>query len=279
MMAKMKEARDLRTELTRCGCPLVTNDIDDDEVFVDLLLTPSTLRAKLLNWLGNKIIGDDTPDDNADQKEKLSLVLRLSQDFVSGQATPAIQLSQWKQLCELLRVRTDEEEDPMGPELQTWADQFHQSLLTHELAQPAPQSEPLVDLVPRDIRTAKGGASLGNREQLQKILDSLQRKVEALQTESGFHSSAEFPQEGEQSELIGKLSELTAEFLTVYKTDLAAWIDRVPVVGENLVLEDLAHKVLAILSQINNHANCNMATRESVTSIKSRLLQLKTNEE
>jgi len=272
----MKEACDLRRELKRCGCPLVTNETDDDEVFGDLLLTPSTHRTNLLNWMANKIIGDDTSDNNSDQKDKLLVVLRLSQDFVSGQVAQPTQLAQWRRLCELLKVRVDEEGDSMGPELQTWTDQFQQCLLTQGLALPA-TPKPLVDLIPRDIRIAKGPQSW-TKDQLQQILDSLQQKVEALVTESGFHSSTESPQEGEQSELIGKLSDLTAEFLTVYKSDMSAWIDRVPVVGENRVLEDLAHKVLGVLSQIINCANCNQATRESVTSIKSRLLQLKSND-
>ena len=50
-------AADVRTLMRRCECPLLTSDLEDDEAFANLLLTPSPQRGELLSWIAAKILG------------------------------------------------------------------------------------------------------------------------------------------------------------------------------------------------------------------------------
>lgn len=276
----MSATVNLRAVLKRHGCPSLTDDTEDNEVFIDLLMTPSVQRTNLLHWLADLIIGCPPENEEQDkhqkekrQKEKLGQVLRLSPEFMSGQAPRPTQLPQWKKLCQMFEAQVNE--DTNNPKVMAWSKTFQRSLLTQGLARAVPKTKALVDLVPRDM--ARTRAAKGRRwtsDQLQNILQHLEDKVEALPKEPGFHGSAE-NYEGDQLELIEKLRGLTGQFLTAYRHDLATWIDRVPVVGSNHDIDSLANQVVDILRKLNNHANSNHTIRESVTSIKSLTLQLK----
>ena len=82
------------------------------------------------------------------------------------------------------------------------------------------------------------------------------------------------PPVADQSELIGELKEVASDFRQVYKTDLKAWIDRVPVVGDNQVLCELSQQILSILRTIDANVKANDNIRQSVGNIKSSLNQL-----
>ena len=120
---------------------------------------------------------------------------------------------------------------------------------------------------------------LWTRDQLKVILDSLTQQVEALEAAAAPAAEAGPKQPHDLPALIEQLQSLSDNFGRAFKTDLKAWVDRVPVVGDNHVLGDLASQVVAVLKALENNAGSSEAIRESVTGIKSRLHQLRANED
>ena len=201
----------------------------------------------------------------------LSLI-RMSQEFVSGQGTEDSQSVGWRKLIDLLTVVADDESDPAADKVHTWAEQYQESLLRLNLALPTTST---VDLTPRDIKA--NASNLWTKDQLQGVLDSLAQQVEVLESSPRGQSGPKACHD--LSALVKELKSLGEDFERMFRTDLKAWVDRVPIVGDNMVLGDLANHVLDVLKALEDNVASNKAIRESVTSIKTKLHQMRANED
>ena len=269
MIPDLEQVALIKAKLLKAKCSIISEDESSQQV-AKLLFEPSEHRSNLLSWIANLILNLEG-DVNAN---KVCEELGFPTTFLSGSDPPATQLEHWKFIIRMMESEIDLKDHPNRSQLEDWSRDYQQSLLRDNLAAPTSGGEEVVK-IPRSIEEdVKPLETSMTQEQFASYLSDLKSKLEDLAKSP---HKADQPSGTEQEDpkvLILRLQKAMTDFDQMYKTNLKAWVDRVPTVNPDPELNSATEAVLPKLQALLQSTESNQSIRESVSSITSNLRSL-----
>lgn len=257
----------VKTKLVSVKCPHVESSEGLDQLS-SLLFRPSEDRSNLLSWVASQLLNT---------REKAALVehLKVPFNFINGDLGPEQQAKTWTHLADLVEVKYKHDRNPDAGKMEAWAKEYQEALLTSGL--PLAGGGRSLRLIPRDLEPYVDleRAKVRGRQDLSDLLDQVTKTLDELAATEGEDQTTRALPEVEphsQGDLINKLRHVTGNFKGGYKTDLQAWVERVPArVKEGSDLDLLANEAVTMMGTVNQNAETNETLRKSITRIKANL--------